>query len=1805
MADKTDFDSRPSQISKDAQASENPIPLSPQWLLSKPGEIKSGITGQENHFVPHPGYSSRSDIMKSPGIGEDTREINKKKDVFRPSVLDMESGRRDRWRDEERDTNSAVRRDRWRDGEKEPVDNRKTDRWTDSSGRQYADARRGPTERWTDLGNRDGNHDQRRESKWNTRWGPDDKETDNVREKWAESSKDSDLLLDKGPSSLAYHGKEEKEGDHYRPWRMNSHSRGRVDPPPHQTLTPSRQAPVFTHGRGRGETSGLTFSVGRGRVSSVSNASAQSYSVGYVSEKGETAHGESLPWRYSRTKLLDVYRTTDTRSCEKISNVVQQVPPLTQEEPIEPLALCTLTNEELMVLKGIDRGDIVSSGAPQITREGSIGRNSTDFLQSRRNKLGSKEDLPHDINDSKEENMENAGGGSNYSESMSQEKQVYSYGGGTRVESVQDYQKFSDYKFNSEGEDNTPSRKNDDVPINREPNMQGPPSILHGGTWRSSSIGERSPSVSHDWREVPAAVNSRAPDVGRSESQKDVNAECEKRVADQSFARLSRIADDSTIRKQPTAIFNKEQEVQKVLQSSPEDLVLYYKDPQGEIQGPFSGSDIIGWFEAGYFGIDLLVRLAGAPPESSFCPLGDVMPHLRAKARPPPGFGAAKPNEITDASSRLNFSNFGTLQSGLNEIDMVKNEPRYQHHSTTEAENRFLESLMTGNLSGVQLEKAVPSEGIRGYIGNNTSAAPPLAAENADNVYLLAKKMTLERQRSLPNPYSYWPGRDAASPLPNSEILQDPSVPHSRLLSSLAENAHPQQTSPNVDLMAILQGLPERSNTVLNNGASGWPNFSTQGGLESLQDKLDVHQAQNYPPQAAYGIQQQRLQPQINLLSQVMENSSSMFSAEKLLSSGLSQDPQLLSLLQQQQLLQAQSPAALQQLSIVDKILLLKQQQKQEEQQQFLRQHQQFLSQVLPDHNSHQRLGESSYGLLQTAGYSAGIAPSDHSRFQPSHELFHIGSQVHAPNLKDERVSNFLLSQSVSEVANQNVGAETHLPHQMFGTAAHQNSWNYPLSEQVDNLEQKSSLTTTSMTDSLSHIGIRNGYQLDPLQSNEPIVVATSKAAVSFCEGEHFEESVALEPPAALESDEKDFFIGEQVEEVVKPAAEANEGLQAEGKQNTEESSVVKEVKNVEARDMKKSSDKKSRKQKSSKAQSSDLAKGVLKTQELRSGEVEGTNSKIAKSDTQTLPDDLFVSSAAEEKKHKSDKVTADIVHVQQGQKSSISKDDSETLDENVELGQAGSISQFNNTQLQAGQRAWKPAPGFKPKSLLEIQQEEERRARTEIAVSETATAFSSSSVSTPWVGVVASSDSKSIKESKLDPVSATLNIGKSDSSRNQKNRKSQLHDLFEDTIVAKSSERDPEISDNLSSLPSASAISSRSDPVDDSNFIEAKDTKKSRKKSAKSKGAGSKVSIPTAVSDVSVGSSPIEKSKSSRHQEKELLPAIPSGPSLGDFVVWKGESTSSSAGPAWSTDSGKLPKPASLRDIQKEQGKKVPSPQIPVPTSQKSAPSQLARGGGSSRSASASSPAKAASPVQINAQGPLSKHKAEDDLFWGPVEQPKQESKLSDFPQLGTSWGSKNTPVKASSGVALNRQKSTSGRLVEHPSISNASANSSLKGKKDSSTKYSEAMDFREWCESECARLIGTRDTSFLEYCVKQSRSEAEILLIENLGSFDPAHEFIDKFLNYKDLLSGEVLEIAFQSQNDRRVTGSGSGQMISDDGGFGGMDQSNATASDASTKGGGKKKAKKGKKVSPSVLGFNVVSNRIMMGEIQSVED
>lgn len=96
-----------------------------------------------------------------------------------------------------------------------------------------------------------------------------------------------------------------------------------------------------------------------------------------------------------------------------------------------------------------------------------------------------------------------------------------------------------------------------------------------------------------------------------------------------------------------------------------------------------------------------------------------------------------------------------------------------------------------------------------------------------------------------------------------------------------------------------------------------------------------------------------------------------------------------------------------------------------------------------------------------------------------------------------------------------------------------------------------------------------------------------------------------------------------------------------------------------------------------------------------------------------------------------------------------------------------------------------------------------------------------------------------------------------------------------------------------------------------------------------------------------------------------------------------------------------------------------------------------------------------------------------------------------------------KNSPVKGAVAGSLSRRISVGGKPVERSiSSSPSSAHSSMKGKKNTLTnKHSgkplkalfsfhrfrltfipptvaEAMDFRDWCENECVRLVGSRGT-------------------------------------------------------------------------------------------------------------------------------
>ncbi|EPS71213.1 hypothetical protein M569_03546, partial [Genlisea aurea] len=313
-----------------------------------------------------PDYSIHTDAAKLSGREIDLNEKHKKKDVFRPSVLDMESGGRERWRDEERDSNFSVRKDQWREGDKEYSDTRRLDRKVDSSLRLHGEMRRTPGERWVDTGNKD-NHDQRRERKWNSRWGHSEKEDAPVYEKWGSAIKEDEVNPDKVSNRLPFHGKDERDGDRHRPWRPSSlYGRGRSEANQHNSA-PSKHSPTYSHGLGRGENSSANFPLGRGRFnsgdSSVNSPLIPMQSRGHVVEKGESDTVLPYPLSYSRTKLIDIFRATDILSHKKYIENAVQVPSLTQETLVEPLAFFTPTTEELAILKEIDRGEI--SGASQ------------------------------------------------------------------------------------------------------------------------------------------------------------------------------------------------------------------------------------------------------------------------------------------------------------------------------------------------------------------------------------------------------------------------------------------------------------------------------------------------------------------------------------------------------------------------------------------------------------------------------------------------------------------------------------------------------------------------------------------------------------------------------------------------------------------------------------------------------------------------------------------------------------------------------------------------------------------------------------------------------------------------------------------------------------------------------------------------------------------------------------------------------------------------------------------------------------------------------------------------------------------------------------------------------------------------------------------------------------------------------------------------------------------------------------------------------------------------------------------------
>ncbi|RWW32981.1 hypothetical protein BHE74_00036651 [Ensete ventricosum] len=653
----------------------------------------------------------------------------------------------------------------------------------------------------------------------------------------------------------------------------------------------------------------------------------------------------------------------------------------------------------------------------------------------------------------------------------------------------------------------------------------------------------------------------------------------------------------------------------------------------------------------------------------------------------------------------------------------------------------------------------------------------------------------------------------------------------------------------------------------------------------------------------------------------------------------------------------------------------------------------------------------------------------------------------------------------------------------------------------------------------------------------------------------------------------------------------------AEGSQTSHDfvSSITDQVQNInissqEVKEMvaeaqvKKASEKKLKKQKKSKTKvSADPGRGLPKmVSGQRSStdiEIVGTNANEVKSEVQADAEESLCGPSFGTGVEGSVASSTEHSESLRSQLSSVNLVTAESkTDGEAESGVVGPLT--SNSKVTSSQWAWKSSPGLKPKSLLEIQQEEQLRAQKETLLSEIDAVATSarSPLPAPWSGLVSNLENKLNGDTKQAATSSVVN---SENNLKSKSRKSQLHDLLAEEVLTKSSKEDTELfvsrAEGLLLPPPAPAGSDIDiSAVDDDDFVEAKDTRKARKKASKSKASGVKIPQSVGTAELSADPSPTEKAKSTcqAQQEKESLPALPKGPSLGDFVLWKGDQVSSAPPPAWSLDSRKLHRPMSLRDIQMEQEKRSGTVQqeISMPTPAKLQSNHASHGNGSSKQVSGSFPSNTASSIHLVSQiSTQTKSRSEDDLFWGPSEQSKPEPKKSGFPpsQSSVSWGVKGTPSKGASGAGSG-QKPSGSRPVDHSlSASPGPVVSVSKGRSVPTTK----------------------------------NSEAEVLLRENLGSLDRNHGFIDNFLNYKEFMTPDVLEIAFQSQKSRNTSvqntylRSSNTAIDAEEGLEDGLD--------GPSKGRGKKKGKKAQKVNPSILGFNVVSNRIMKGEIQNIED
>ncbi|ESQ34116.1 hypothetical protein EUTSA_v10006556mg [Eutrema salsugineum] len=505
-------------------ASDNSIPLSPQWLYTKSSESKMDVRSPTPVPMGNPSDPNLKDAWRldAPEDKKDWKKI----------VPENETSRR--WREEERETGLLSAR---------KGDRRKSERRIDNvSSRETGDSKTfASSDRWNDVNSRAAVHEPRRDNKWSSRWGPEDKDKETRSEK-VDNNKDKEEPHMESQSAVgSVRATSERDSEPRDKWRP----RHRMEP---QSGGPNsyRAAPGFGLDKGRTEGSHLGFTVGRGRASVTGRGSSTTLIGAGAFLRSEGIPGKQSPaasmYQYPRAKLLDLYRKQKPDpSLGRVPIEMEEVASITQVALIEPLAFIAPDAEEEASLNGIWKGRITSSEVHISSGEESLGETKEDGAL-----LG--------VLNGDNRSMHNRDSGLLGSHN----------GGPLGVSSV--------------------SRLNS-VASESYQVSHGSPEAVRSAFDKSSVVNGSEPIVASFEQDYMGKLQE--PDIEVNHSEGAI---------------------------------------------PPDEFMFLYIDPQGVIQGPFVGSDIISWFEQGFFGTDLQVRLENAPDGTPFQDLGSVMSYLKTES---------------------------------------------------------------------------------------------------------------------------------------------------------------------------------------------------------------------------------------------------------------------------------------------------------------------------------------------------------------------------------------------------------------------------------------------------------------------------------------------------------------------------------------------------------------------------------------------------------------------------------------------------------------------------------------------------------------------------------------------------------------------------------------------------------------------------------------------------------------------------------------------------------------------------------------------------------------------------------------------------------------------------------------------------------------------------------------------------------------------------------------------------------------------------------------------------------------------